>query len=167
MLRYIVILFFPFLFLNFVEHFYCGRNVCRTFHFNEGPKLTVISFYYINCSCLLIFTPLIKSIISYVWLSMIISHVSIIMKRIGVYCGYICHVIGLFFYIINRAIYAMFGNMKLFLVLTRISHSFTLLTREISWSTLEIYFIFPHIHVLFSTSIFRHFTNLIVTKLPR
>ena len=30
-------------------------------------------------------------------------------------------------------------------MLTRISHSFALLTREISWSTLEIYFIFPHI----------------------
>ena len=40
--------------------------------------------------------------------------------------------------------------MKLFLVLNRISHSFALLTREISWSTLEINFIFPHIHVLFS-----------------
>ena len=44
----------------------------------------------------------------------------------------------------------MLGNMKLFLVLNRISHSFALLTREISWSTLEINFIFPHIHVLFS-----------------
>ena len=39
--------------------------------------------------------------------------------------------------------------MKLFLVLNRISQSFALLTREISWSTLEINFIFPHIHVLF------------------
>ena len=29
----------------------------------------------------------------------------------------------------------MFGNAKLFLVLNRISHSFTLLTCEISWST--------------------------------
>ena len=45
---------------------------------------------------------------------------------------------------------SLFGNMKLFLVLNRISHSFALLTREISWSTLEINFIFPHIHVLFS-----------------
>ena len=44
----------------------------------------------------------------------------------------------------------MCGNMKLFRVLTRISHSFVLLTREISWSTLEIKFIFPHIHVSFS-----------------
>ena len=35
--------------------------------------------------------------------------------------------------------------MKLFLVLNKISHSFALLTREISWSTLEINFIFPHI----------------------
>ena len=46
----------------------------------------------------------------------------------------------------------MFGNMKLFLVLNRISHLFALLTREISWSTLEIisYFAYFHIfHVLF------------------
>ena len=34
----------------------------------------------------------------------------------------------------------MLGNMKLFLVLNRISHSFALLTREISWSTLKITF---------------------------
>ena len=40
--------------------------------------------------------------------------------------------------------------MKLFRVLTRISHSFALLAREISWSTFEINYIFPHIHVLFS-----------------
>ena len=44
----------------------------------------------------------------------------------------------------------MLGNMKLFLVLNKISHSFALLTREISWSTLEINFIFPHSHVLFT-----------------
>ena len=44
----------------------------------------------------------------------------------------------------------MFGNMKLFLVLKWISDLFALLAREISWSTLEINFIFPHIHVLFS-----------------
>ena len=52
----------------------------------------------------------------------------------------------------------MCGNMKLFLVLNRISHLFALLTREISWSTLEIDFIFPHIHVLFSTSSLSHKT---------
>ena len=40
----------------------------------------------------------------------------------------------------------MFENMKLFLELNRISHLFALLTRDISWSTLEINFIFPHIH---------------------
>ena len=40
--------------------------------------------------------------------------------------------------------------MKLFLMLNRISHSFALLTCETSWSTLEISFIFLHIHVLFS-----------------
>ena len=33
--------------------------------------------------------------------------------------------------------------LKLFLVLKRISHSFALLTHEISWLTLEIHFIFP------------------------
>ena len=43
----------------------------------------------------------------------------------------------------------MFGNMKLFLVLNRMSHSFALLNREISCLTLEIHFIFPHNHVLF------------------
>ena len=46
----------------------------------------------------------------------------------------------------------MFGNMKLFLVLNRIYHSFALLTHEISWSTLKINFTFPHTHVLFSIS---------------
>ena len=46
----------------------------------------------------------------------------------------------------------MFGNMKLFLVLNMIYHLFALLTCEISWSTLEINFIFPHSHVLFSIS---------------
>ena len=35
-------------------------------------------------------------------------------------------------------------------MLDTVSHSFALLTREISWSTLEINNIFPHIHVLFS-----------------
>ena len=44
--------------------------------------------------------------------------------------------------------------MKLCLVLNRISHSFSLLTREISWSTLEINFILPHIHVLFAIYLF-------------
>ena len=44
----------------------------------------------------------------------------------------------------------MFGNMKLFLVLNRISHSFALLACAIFWSTLEINVIFLHIHVLFS-----------------
>ena len=44
--------------------------------------------------------------------------------------------------------------MRLFLVLNRISHLLALLTREISWSTLEINFIFPNIHVLFSICLF-------------
>ena len=44
----------------------------------------------------------------------------------------------------------MLENMKLFLVLNRVPDSLVLLTREISWSTLEINFIFPHTHVLFS-----------------
>ena len=36
----------------------------------------------------------------------------------------------------------MLGNMKLFLLLNRISHSFSLLTREISLSALDIFHIF-------------------------
>ena len=57
----------------------------------------------------------------------------------------------------------MFGNyldylFGLFLVLNRISHSFALLTRERSRSTLEINFIFPHIHVLFSYFLLSHAT---------
>ena len=62
---------------------------------------------------------------------------------------YFCGAIGLLFYIINRTIHGVFGNMKLLLVLNRISHSFALLTLEIPWSTLEINFIFPDIHALF------------------
>ena len=38
----------------------------------------------------------------------------------------------------------------LFLVLDTVSHSFAMLTREISWSTLEINNIFPRIYLLFS-----------------
>ena len=45
----------------------------------------------------------------------------------------------------------MFGNMTLFLVLNRISHSFVLLEVG-TYISLEINFIFPHIHVLFSIS---------------
>ena len=48
-------------------------------------------------------------------------------------------------------------KMKLFLVLNGISHSFSLLTREISLSTLDINFIFPNIHVLFSTDLYSLF----------
>ena len=46
----------------------------------------------------------------------------------------------------------MLGNMKLFLVLNRISHSVALLTlvRYPGPATVEINFIFPHIRVLFS-----------------
>ena len=43
-----------------------------------------------------------------------------------------------------------FENMKLLLVLNRVSHSFALITREIPWSTLKINFVFLHIHVLLS-----------------
>ena len=57
--------------------------------------------------------------------------------------------IGLFFYIINRTIHGYLQIWNLFRVLNRISHSFALITREISWSTLEINFTFPGIHVLF------------------
>ena len=73
---------------------------------------------------------------------------TIIMKRIRVYCSDFCGAIGLFFLYNKQNNTWMFGNMKLFLVLNRISHSFALFTREISWSTLEINFIFPHIRVL-------------------
>ena len=75
---------------------------------------------------------------------------SIIMKRIRVYRSIF---VGQKDYILyNKQNNTwMIENTKLFLVLNRISHSFTLLTREISWSTLEINFIFSHIHVLFST----------------
>ena len=43
------------------------------------------------------FPPLIKSIISPVWFFMIISHVSIIMKRIKVYCSIFVGHLGYFF----------------------------------------------------------------------
>ena len=54
------------------------------------------------------------------------------------------------FYITNRTIYECLEIWNLFLVLNRISHSFALLTLEISWSTFEINFTIPHIHVLSS-----------------
>ena len=44
--------------------------------------------------------------------------------------------------------------------LNRISHSFALLNCEISWSTLEIKFIFPHSHVLFS--IYSYYSFLLI-----
>ena len=52
--------------------------------------------------------------------------------------------------IINRKIHGCLGIPDLFLVLNMISHSFAVLTREISCSTLEINRVFPHSHVLFS-----------------
>ena len=51
----------------------------------------------------------------------------------------------------------MFRTMKLFLVFNRMSRSFALLTREISWSTLKINLIFPHIHVLSSLYIIAYY----------
>ena len=53
-------------------------------------------------------------------------------------------------YIINRKIHGCLEIRNLFLVLKMISHSFAVLTREISYSTLEINFVFPRTHVLFS-----------------
>ena len=50
------------------------------------------------------------------------------------------------FYIINRKAHEYLEIWNLFHVLNRISDSFALLTHEISWSTLEINFIFPHNH---------------------
>ena len=56
---------------------------------------------------------------------------------------YFCGAIELIFYIVNRTIYMhawILEIWNLFLVLNRISLSFALLTREISWSTLKINF---------------------------
>ena len=44
-------------------------------------------FLLYKIKCFIHFLPLIESIISHVWLFMIISHVSIIMKRIRVHCS--------------------------------------------------------------------------------
>ena len=93
---------------------------------------TTVVNYYLKCSVLLILTPLIKfNSVHYILLL------------------YFYGAIGLFFYIINRTIHGYLQIWNLFRVLNRISHSFALITREISWSTLEINFTFPGIHVLF------------------
>ena len=70
-----------------------------------------------------------------------------------------CRTIELFFLYNKQNNTRMLGNIKLFLVLNRIFHSFALLTREISWSTLEINSIFPHIHVLFSLYSILYYKN--------
>ena len=91
-----------------------------------------MKYYYIKYSGLLIFPPLIKSINS----------------RLIIHDNLTCvdnHQYTALFLWGNMTIFLhnkqnnawKFGNMKLFLVLNRIS-----------WSTLEINFIFPHIHVL-------------------
>ena len=98
----------------------------------KDSRLCTTEFYYIKQSDLLIFPPLIK----------LIDNLTCVIIHDNLTCVdyhdmhqslllYFCGAIGLFFYIINRT--------KLFLVLNRISHSFALLTREISWSTLEIF----------------------------
>ena len=46
----------------------------------------------------------------------------------------------------------MFGNMKLFLELNSIS-------TRLHWSTLDINFVFPHTHVLFSTYCLEYFNE--------
>ena len=92
----------------------------------------------------------------------IISHVSISMKRNRVYCSIFVGQLDYFFLYNKQNNTWMFGNMKLFLVLNRISHSFTLFTREISWSTLEVNFIFPHIHVF---CIYSWNNNIFVKKI--
>ena len=53
------------------------------------------------------------------------------------------------FHVINTTNHGYFEIWNSFVVLNKISHSFVLLTREISWSTLKINFIFPDIHLLF------------------
>ena len=88
-------------------------------------------------------------IISHVRLFMIISHVKIIAFQLSLFCkNYRFSKIVL--YIINRKIHGCLEIPDLFLVLNMISHSFAVLTREISCSTLEINLVFPRTHVLFS-----------------
>ena len=55
----------------------------------------------------------------------------------------------------------MLGNMKFISRVEQDVLLVRLLTREISWSTLEINFIFPHIHVLFSiyAALLKHFVR--------
>ena len=80
---------------------------------------------------------------------MIISHVKIIAFQLSLFCkNYRFSKIVL--YIINRKIHGCLEIPDLFLVLNMISHSFAVLTREISCSTLEINLVFPRTHVLFS-----------------
>ena len=73
------------------------------------------------------------------------------------------------FYIINRTIHGILEIWNLILVLNRISHSFALLTCEISLSKLKINFMFPHIHVLFIKNVDRqivpvHYSLLLLSQ---
>ena len=122
----------------------CGKDKFKKYIPNSfGYFVYIKSFYYIKQSGVLIFQPLIKAIISND-----VTCVDYHEMRQSLLL-YFCGTIGLFFLYNKQNNTWMFGNTKLFLVLNRISHSFALLTREIFWSTLEINFIFPHIHVLF------------------
>ena len=69
---------------------------------------------------------------------MIIAHVTIIAI---IFCYSYCSIFAILLYILQ-------GNYNNFYIINRTS-----LTREIFGSTLEINFIFPHIHVLFSLSL--------------
>ena len=68
----------------------------------------------------------------------------------------------LIFYVINRTIHECLEIWNLFLMLNRISHSFALLSRAISWSTLEINLLFSHVHVLYYYLYNNHLLGLIL-----
>ena len=98
-------------------------------------------------------------VISHVRLFMVISHVKLSLLldcgEIGKFIQYSMTLLLKTFshYIINRKIASYMDAWKyeiLFLVLKMISHSFAALTRVILYSTLEINFVFPRTHVLFS-----------------
>ena len=76
---------------------------------------------------------------------------SIIMKQIRGYCSIFVWLNDYFLYNKRNNTW-MLGNMKLFLVWNRISNSFALIAREISWSTLKINF---RTSMYYSLSIFR------------
>ena len=77
----------------------------------------------------------------------IISHVSIIMKRIRIYCSIFVGQYAVNLFYDKQKNTWMLGNMK-FISRVEQDISFALLTGEISWSTLKINFISPFIKVV-------------------